>query len=213
MEIKIDKNKILAGVLVIIIMVIAFKNNSQSNVHMISSESEPAQENIQSERKEEGVEAGIEFEEEKAPYIKVYISGAVENYGVIEISSDARLVDAVEKLGGLTQYADVNRVNLAQKLEDGGHYIVPKTGENIGYADEGQAQVGGANDMEDSKININTADATRLKELPGIGDAIAQRIIQYREQNGKFKSIDQIKDVSGIGDKKFEGISDMIKTE
>ena len=211
--IKIDKNKILAGLLVIIIMVIAFKNNSQSNVHMISSESETVQENIQSEQEYEGVEAGIEFEEEKASYIKVYISGEVENYGVIEISSDARLVDAVEKLGGLTQNADVNRVNLAQKLEDGGHYIVPKIGENIGYTDGGQATSNGANDTDKAQIDINTADETRLKELPGIGDAIAQRIIQYREQNGKFKSIDQIKNVSGIGDKKFEGIRGMIKVE
>ena len=200
----------IAGLLVIIIIVIAFKSNLQREVHVISPEKESLQEEMQSEL--ETSEHDLE-PEEVAAYIKVYVSGEVKNYGVIEISKDARLVDAVEKLGGLTEYADVNRVNLAQRLEDGGHYIVPKIGEDTDVPNEYQMQSSGANDEDNARIDINTADAGRLKELPGIGDAIAQRIIEYREQNGKFKSIDQIKNVSGIGDKKFEGIRDMIKTE
>ncbi|KDR94091.1 competence protein ComEA [Peptoclostridium litorale DSM 5388] len=210
MEFKTDKNKMIAGLLVIIIIVIAFKNNSQREVHVISSEKESLQEKVQSEQETSEYDREPE---EVAARIKVYVSGEVKNYGVIEMSRDARLVDAVEKLGGLTEYADVNRVNLAQRLEDGGHYIVPKIGENIDVQNEYQMQSNGANDEDNAKIDINTADAIRLKELPGIGDAIAQRIIEYREQNGKFKSIDQIKNVSGIGDKKFEGIRDMIRVE
>ncbi|OPJ55574.1 helix-hairpin-helix domain-containing protein [Alkalithermobacter paradoxus] len=139
----------------------------------------------------------------------VYISGEVKIPGVVVISEGDRMINAIEKLGGLTENADYNRINLAMKLEDGMHYIIPKVGENI---DNGNSQITISSNTQNSsgKININRADEMQLKSLPGIGEAIAKRIVTYRDQNGGFKSIDEIKNVSGIGDKKFEDIKELI---
>ncbi len=134
--------------------------------------------------------------------INVYISGQVKNISVVELEDDGtlKLADAVNAAGGLTDFADADAINLAAPLTDGQHVSIPTKDiflmpQNISDAD---------------RVNINTADAEQLATLKGIGPALAQRIIDYREQNGAFKSIDEIKNVRGIGEKKFAAFKDKI---
>ena len=135
--------------------------------------------------------------------ISVYVSGQVKNIAVIELEDNGNLkfVDAVNAAGGLTEFADADAVNLAEKLINGQHIHIPT--KDIFLAPQ---NISTSSDL----ININTADAEQLETLKGIGSAIAQRIIDHREQNGAFKSIDEIKHVRGIGDKKFAAIKDKI---
>ncbi|MGL6107584.1 DUF655 domain-containing protein [Romboutsia sp.] len=139
--------------------------------------------------------------------ITIFISGEVKNPGVVTIESDKRLSDAVNKLGGVTNEADLNRINLAIKIKDEQHYIVPKVGENI-VANSETNQI--VNQVENAKININLATVEELDKLPGVGEATANKIISYREEKGKFKSIEEIKNVNGIGDKKYKDLKDKI---
>ena len=136
--------------------------------------------------------------------ISVYVSGQVKNISVVELEDEGnlRFVDAVNAAGGLTDFADSDAVNLAAPLTDGQHIHIPTKDifllpQNV-YADSADL------------VNINTADAEKLATLKGIGPALAQRIIDYREQNGAFKTIDEIKNVRGIGDKKFAAFKDKI---
>ena len=152
--------------------------------------------------------------------ITVYISGQVVKEGVVTLSSDKRLADAVEKLGGLTKNADTNNINLAMKLEDEKHYIIPKEGEVIqnnsdstqvtSNKDNNSSNNATQSDSQGSKININTADLKQLDNIPGVGEATANKILSYRDENGEFKSIEEIKNVNGIGDKKFENMKELI---
>lgn len=141
--------------------------------------------------------------------VVVYISGAVKNPGVLTMTSEDRLADAIEMVGGTVDGADMNAVNLAEKLSDGKHYIIPKIGENV--APSGNNQVSVSNSKgSDGKININTATAEELDKLPGVGESTAQKIISYREESGGFKSVEELKNVNGIGDKKFEDMKDSV---
>lgn len=137
--------------------------------------------------------------------ISVYVSGQVKNISVVELEDTGNLkfVDAVNMAGGLTSLADTEAVNLAEKLTDGQHIHIP-TKEIFLQAQNSSGSSSG------DLVNINTADAERLATLKGIGPALAQRIIDYREQNGAFKSIDEIKNVRGIGQKKFDAFKDKI---
>lgn len=140
--------------------------------------------------------------------VTIFISGEVNKPGVVTINSDKRLADAVNKLGGFTQDADLNKINLAMKIEDEKHYIIPKIGENIETSnDDNNLDTKGE---ENNLVNINEADIKELDSLPGVGEATATKIINHREENGKFKAIEEIKNVNGIGDKKYENIKDMI---
>lgn len=137
--------------------------------------------------------------------ISVYVSGQVENISVVELedNGDLHLVDAVNKAGGMTDLADADAVNLAEKLTDGQHIHIP-TKEIL--LQEKNFSGTSSGDL----VNINTADVEQLATLKGIGPAMAQRIIDYREQNGKFKTVDELKNVRGIGQKKFDTLKDKI---
>ncbi|MBQ6297287.1 MAG: helix-hairpin-helix domain-containing protein [Selenomonadaceae bacterium] len=139
--------------------------------------------------------------------ISVYVSGQVKNISVVELedTGNLRFIDAVNKAGGLTNFADTEAVNLAEKLTDGQHVHIPT--KEILFQEQNFSSAS-SSDL----VNINTADAERLATLKGIGPALAQRIIDYREQNGNFKSIDELKNVRGIGQKKFDAFKDKITT-
>lgn len=176
-------------------------NDSKFNAKTTESKEEPTDKNIAAKK------------------ITIYISGEVQNPGVVTINSDQRLATAVEKLGGVTQNADMNNINLAMKLEDEMHYIIPKKGEKIetntmqnqntsnNTIDESNIN---SNNNESNKININTATIDELDKIPGVGEATANKILSYREENGNFNSIEEIKNVNGIGEKKFENMKDLI---
>lgn len=141
--------------------------------------------------------------------IAVYVSGQVKTPAVItlEDSGSLRLVDAVNAAGGMTELADTEAINLAEPLSDGQHIHVPT--KEIFFRDIA-AQSAGTNSNSSGLININTADAKELEKLTGIGPVLAGRIIEYRESNGAFKSIEEIKKVRGIGEKTFEKLRDEI---
>ncbi|SFE49927.1 helix-hairpin-helix domain-containing protein [Peptostreptococcus sp. D1] len=159
--------------------------------------------------------------------ITVYITGAISNPGVISLKMGSRLDDAVKKLGGLSKDADYNKINLAMILEDGQHYVIPIVGEqesnqqsvvpgNVGgenhnfERDSGSSLQKNNDNTSSLKVNINTAAPEELEKIPGVGPATSQKIIDYREKLGKFEKIEDIKKVSGIGDKKFENMKEYI---
>lgn len=152
--------------------------------------------------------------------ITIFISGQVKSPGVVELYSEDRLMDGVKKCGGVTDEADMNRINLAMKISDEGHYIIPKIGEDIeNVKDKGKETVNQTQNLNDNKseqnkennkININNASLIELDSLPGVGEVTAQKIIDYREENTKFKSIEEIKNVKGIGENKFNNLKDYI---
>lgn len=165
---------------------------------------------------EENTENTETVEEEEDYKIVIHITGEVNNEGIIEIKEGGRISDAIEEAGGLTKEADLERVNLAYELEDGQKIYIPnKKDKDIEeYVTEGVDDIVLPDELSkarDGLVNINKASSEELQELDGIGEALAENIIAYRENNGKFKNIEDIKNVSGIGDSKYEKIKDNIK--
>ncbi|NMA96239.1 MAG: transporter [Clostridiales bacterium] len=142
-----------------------------------------------------------------AENIKIYIIGQVHSPGVIELKEGSRLIDAIELAGGMLNDADRDRVNLALRVQDEGMYKIPKIGEEI-EEEIIQIDTSGLGDI--SKVDINRASLEQLQTLHGIGPAKAKAIIDYRENNGSFRVIDDITKVTGIGAKTFEQIKDSI---
>ncbi|MGL5652617.1 MAG: helix-hairpin-helix domain-containing protein [Paraclostridium sp.] len=158
----------------------------------------------------------IDKTENMTKKISIYISGAVNSPGVVELKSNERLMEGVKLCDGLTDEADTNRINLAMKVKDEGHYIIPKEGEEIEVNNSNENVENNNNNGNNStegdnkKININGASKEELDSLPGVGEVTAQKIIDYREENKEFKSIDEIKNVKGIGENKFNDLKDYI---
>ncbi len=136
--------------------------------------------------------------------IYVQVSGAVVNPGVYELPPGSRVFAAIDAAGGLSDSADDSNINLATQLEDG-QKIHVLTSEELLQEQAAQKEI------EDGLININTASANELMTLSGIGQAKAEQIIAYRNEHGSFSSIDDIKNVSGIGDGIFKRINSQIK--
>ena len=136
------------------------------------------------------------------------------NHGIIQIEEGARLADAIDAAGGITKNADIDKINLAYVVQDGQKINIPNVNsvESEGYISK---EIGENIIVEDVKIdsglvNINTATQSELETLAGIGESTAQKIINYREENGSFKTIDEIKNVPGIGEAKFNTIKNDI---
>ena len=152
--------------------------------------------------------------------IFVDIGGAVKNPMLAELPDGSRVDDAIQAAGGLKQEADMSSINRAEFLLDGQKIYIPSLAlDEEGNVIEGAAAgtsagaVSGASSSggtPSGKVNINTADSTQLQTLNGVGPATAQKIIDYRQSNGSFSSVEDIKNVSGIGDKTFEKLKDYI---
>lgn len=145
----------------------------------------------------------------------IHIAGAVNHPGVYQLPSGKRVIDALKMAGGETEKANLDAVNLAAPLYDGQKIIIPFIPENVEsrlIKSVGQFIVSQdySNLNNSSLLNINNATSRQLEELPGIGSVLAERIIEYRERNGVFRNIEEIKDVPGIGEKKFEAIKELI---
>ena len=200
-----NKNKYILITIILVftlltVMVINLNANSKEYIIGDTDSSTIQDESIAEDAEKEN------YEQEENSKVTVFVSGEVLNQRVVEIEKGKRLIDAVEICGGLTENADLNAVNLALVLEEEGHYIIPAIG------DTNVLNATNLNQMNSSSnlVNINSADIELLKTLPGVGDVLGQRILDKREELGKFTSIDQLNDVSGIGDKKFSDIKDKV---
>ena len=181
-------------------MVYKFNLDINENIYVVSESKENNKQlasdvNLSKELDNEDIRKDYDNSIKDVNMITIHISGEVNNPGIVNIESDKRLSDAVDKLGGVTENADLNNINLAMKIEDAKHYIIPKIGEEI----KNNESINNENNNSDSnKVNINNATIEDLDKLPGIGEATANKIINYREENGDFKSIEELKNVNGI---------------
>ena len=202
-----ERKTIIIAIIAIIILGIYYIYNSTKDYTTLEE-----QEILISEDENENTD-----EEDEEELIAVHITGCVENPGVVEVKEDSRIEDVIEAAGGLTEDADISNVNLAYIVEDGikiripsiddedeEEYITEESGEGVLISD-------GSDSSSSDLININTATQTELETLNGIGPSLATKIIEYREENGDFESIEDIKNVSGIGDTKYENIKDFIE--
>ena len=201
------QRKIVIIICILVIILVGWKIYDSSNFET-EEESQIMDSNIQ--------ESKTEDEEE---LVIVHVTGEVKKPGVVRVKEGSRVEDIVKAAGGLTENADISNINLAYVVEDGTKIRIPSTDDekqeeyitqSIG---EGIIMQEESNNSRGSIVNINTANETELEELPGIGASIAGRIIEYRNKNGKFKSIEDIKNVTGIGDSKFEKIKESIRVK
>lgn len=225
-----QKKKIIIIAIFIIIILIAFYLIYKT--FYIEDIELPENENINQsteETKNEERESKIGILENKKT-VTIHIVGEVNSPGVYTLNEGARIIDAINAAEGYTEEADLSKINLAYIIDDGIQVYIPSIRENRNQAEESEESFikGDAgkdiisdsitqeinknkeNIGNESKININTANLERLQMLPGIGLSTAQKIIEYREQNGKFKTTDDIKNVNGIGENKYEIIKEKI---
>jgi competence protein ComEA len=141
----------------------------------------------------------------KTSSIKVYVSGEVNNPGVYTLAVDDRIEKLIQLSGGFTDKADTSSINQAKKLKDEEFVLVPSKDRAVQVGQAGTIQ-----GISNGKVNINIATLSDLKTLDGIGDTLAQRIIDYRTKNGPFSDIKDLKKVSGIGESRFKAIENKI---
>ena len=213
-----DKRNIILIIVLIILIIIGIlfinyymENNSYIDVFKEEEENIVIEESNFIQEKESKAE---EIEEK----IAIHVTGEVQNPGLVYIKKGSRIADAIEAAGGAKEGANLNQVNLAYVLEDGQKiyipnidekveedlYIISNSGKNI-LVEEGKNKNGGM-----KKVNINSATQSELEKLPGIGEEIAKRIVEYRKNNGNFKKIEEVQNVKGIGDSKYNNIKDNI---
>ncbi|MFJ4220936.1 helix-hairpin-helix domain-containing protein [Curtobacterium luteum] len=150
--------------------------------------------------------------------VVVHVAGAVGRPGVVTLPAGSRVTTALERAGGAARDADLARVNLARPLVDGEQVYVPRVGETdvpiaVPDAGAGSADVPGTpgSTGADAVVDLNAADAATLETLPGIGPALAERILAWREEHGRFAAVEDLLDVSGIGDAKFADLQPRVR--
>ena len=190
-----NKLKIAAVIMILITAVLFFAGKGENDTIQIDQETplEEVSENNEESQKKQGK-------------IFVDIGGEVVKPGVYQVKDGARVYEIVEKAGGLTDKADTTNINQAEIAADGQKIIIPSIEESTGQENSGAPAVAGVAGL----ININSANAATLEEIPGVGPSTAEKIISYRESNGRFKKKEDLKNVSGIGEKTFEKLKDKI---
>lgn len=175
---------------------------------------------IISEEKEDLNKENVENEQEEI--IVVHIAGEVKKPGIVKIKEGARIADIIEEAGGLTEKANITNINLAYIIEDGQKITIPSKEQKIVAEQEEYIQTengeGIINEEQGTSsknqvVNINKATKEELQTLQGIGESTAEKIITYRKENGNFKQIEDIKNVPGIGDAKYQNIKDKISVK
>ena len=228
---KIDKDYVIIGVIVIAVIIFMIINlgkirefenkdndkiiNVESSINTDNDKNEENKEQKDYNRKEQIVDGGGIF---------VHIDGYINNPGVYGIKENDRIKTLIDKAGGFKEGYSIKNINLAAKLSDGDKIYIPSVSEeknsennnniNINSSGKGQNVKTDRNNVSimknNSKININTANISELKQITGIGESTANKIIDYRENVGKFKKIEDIKEVKGIGDAKYESLKNKI---
>lgn len=205
---KYGKSVLLPGILVIIGLCYFYFSSIDS--------SPPQEELIETIQPTEQTETIDPAEEAVLQQVLVDVKGAVLHPGVYSLDEEQRIIDAVQLAGGYLSDADTQLINHAQKVQDEMVIYIPMKGEKLdevtlGFASmptAGSSTDGGS--AKDGKVNLNKADEASLTTLSGIGPSKAQSIISYREENGGFQTIEDLKKVTGIGDKTYERLKDSI---
>ena len=219
---KIDKDYVIIGV--IVIAVIIFMIINKDNDKIINVESSINTDNDKNEENKEQKDDNSKEQIVNGGGIFVHIDGYINNPGVYEIKENDRIKTLIDKAGGFKEGYSIKNINLAAKLSDGDKIYIPSVSEeknsennnniNINSSGKGQNVKADRNNVSimknNSKININTANISELKQITGIGESTANKIIDYRENVGKFKKIEDIKEVKGIGDAKYESLKNKI---
>ena len=222
------KSKKTIGIVIILIMVISisiltygknnnsiFKDKYMDNIFIEDDNKEFESGEIIIDGGENNIaeSSNLNLEEkinEKESLIVVEIKGEVVNPDVYTLNEGSIVKDLIDMAGGLTTEADISNINRAKEIKNHELIIIrninDKTNEDDVIEDSISEEV-----IDDTLISINNSDIEQLKEIPGIGEVKAKAIISYRESNGKFRSIDELKNVDGIGEKTFEKIKDNIK--
>lgn len=189
---KANKDKLIIIILIITLTGFGFykSNNSDQEIQ---------------ENKLHFANTNMEETENKTQDVYVHIDGEVVNPGIYKLTNNDRINDALQLAGGATDKAFLKDVNLAKKLEDEMKIYIPSKEDNLSNNISNESKISNST----GKININTATKDELKTLPGIGDGRADEIIRFRESKG-FSKIEDIKNISGIGDKTYEKLKDLI---
>ena len=143
---------------------------------------------------------------ESRPRLTVHVVGAVRRPGLYRFDEGSRVADAVERAGGAARKADLSAINLAAPLADGLQVVVPRRMPVAG----GAGAAASTAPVPSGPLRLNTATAEQLDELPGVGPVTAQKIIDYREQNGAFTSVDELDAVPGVGPARLETLRDLV---
>ncbi len=216
--------KILAVIIVVVTAFLFFGPKGKNENVTLENKKDEISSGKASETANDGGNSEVAEESDKEKEtqgggkIFIDIAGEVKNPGVYEVTSDSRIFEAIEKAGGLTEKADTTNVNQAETVKDGQKISIPKKGataqssggsggesSQTTSAPASNAQTSAGTDpASGTKININSADSSQLQTINGIGPSTAEKIIRYRTSKGAFKSIDDLKKVNGIGDKKLE---------
>lgn len=183
------KKKFVYLAIIFIFSITGCKDNSEELLRFKTGEDELVQEDTIEEKSEK-----------KDELLIVHVSGSVKRAGVYQLEKDKRIIDAIEKAGGLLDEADSDALNLAEKIKDGMKIYVPKKGEK---------PMTSANLKSQSYIDLNLADKEELMTLPGVGEKTADKIIAYREAQ-PFEKVDDLLKVSGFGKKKMEALKGLI---
>lgn len=209
MEILNKKQKIIITIIgILMVLFIGFyiisKTNSKEYDYLEIEENEIMDNDIVNEQNLNG-------EDNK---IIIHVTGSIKNEGIVEAKDGARISEIIDLAGGATEEADLSKINLAYAVKDGQKIYVPSVNDNNNIEniseDAGENVVDNNMDKTEEKVNINKASQTELETLSGIGPSTALKIINYREENGDFEKIEDIKNVPGIGEAKYESLKESI---
>lgn len=220
MELNSKQKKIIICIIAIIIIGIFI-------YQIIPSKGEQTIESVSAKSLEQSQESTQQNEEEtsqlpKTEQVYIHIIGEVNNPGIVTVENGARIIDVIESAGGTTENADISQVNLAFAVSDGQKIKIPSFEETKNVTvpciiEENNPNIviedGNSTNLKDKQIervNINTANQTELETLPGVGPSLASKIITHRKENGKFKKIEEIQNVNGIGESKYNNIKNFI---
>lgn len=213
MDILDKKQKIILIIIVVCILFFIgyYIINKTNNLGYVELETQNNETNNNIGNNSDIIEEEMEDED-----IVIHVTGAVKKQGVVKVKQGSRISDIIDAAGGITYKADLSKINLAYEIQDGQKIYIPSITDNEDIntvtedAGTNVIKEGNANNSKKEKVNINKASQTELETLSGIGPSTALKIINYRNENGNFKKIEDLKNVPGIGESKFENIKEDI---
>jgi competence protein ComEA len=203
---------ILIAIIILSLLTIKQSHDTKVKENILKSVLSSSQDsgNPSNSKSSSGEDSDKNKEEKSIEKIKVYICGEINKAGVYEINKNTRIIDLIELAGGAKADAFLESINLAEILTDSQKIYVPSKLDAANSGNNGFQNGSSGIDDKSKLVNINFAGVNELELLPGIGPELAQRIIDYRNNTGSFKSKEELKNVAGIGEKKFEALKDFI---